>query len=192
MKDGLNPKFAKMDSIVVRITRYCSYVSAAALAIIMVLAVVDVICAKFFHKSIPNATEYIQYLNVVIVFLAMAFVQVDRGHTSVDLFYGMFPKWLKWLIHFIFYLVGIAINGLFGYYGIVLTISKFSLASKSNGASGFYLWPFALLMSIGLFLLALTNVWCVVRACVYPSYYEFKQSEQNPAPNNQVDEEGDL
>jgi len=186
----MSKAFLSADRTIVSAMKWVSYLAAVALALVMILAVADVISAKFFSKSIPNATEYIQYLNVAIVFLAMAYVQVDSGHTTVDIFYTHFPKAVQWIIHFVFYLGGIAINGFFGWRGIVLMMDKMATHARSSQAIGFLLWPFVAMMSIGLFLVALANVWCAVRACVYPQVFESKNHASTAgAPTDTLEEE---
>ena len=156
--------YEKIDSVIVRIFKYISYISGACLIGIMMVAFFNVLGEKIFHKGIPASTEIIQYLHIPVVFLACAFVTVDTGHTRIDLLSRHFPKWLQQLFITIGNLCGVFICGFVGARGIV-QMQKFmeTHAKSSTTGVGFAKWPFALIFSIGFFLLAFSFLWSIVR-----------------------------
>lgn len=103
--------YDKVDSVIVKIFRYVSYISGVCLIAIMFVAFFNVLGEKIFHKGIPASTEIIQYLHIPVVFLACAYVTVDTGHTKIDLISSHFPNVASAGLHTIGNLIGAFICG---------------------------------------------------------------------------------
>lgn len=89
--------FEKIDGVVFRALKCIAYVSAACLVGIMLVAFFNVVGEKLRKvglpvTGIPASTEIIQYLHIPVVFLAAAFVTMDRGHTRIDLVSAQLPS----------------------------------------------------------------------------------------------------
>lgn len=169
MSNPQKSTFDKIDSAVVKTLKYISYVSAVCLIGIMLVAFFNVLGEKLRKvgvpvTGIPASTELIQYLHIPVVFLAAAFVTLDRGHTKVDLVSAKFPKAVQKIVGVFAHLVGIAVCGLCAQRGLV-QMGKFIARHKMSSVSGvgFPLWPFALIMSVGFILLALSFIWAIIR-----------------------------
>lgn len=156
--------YDKVDSVIVKIFRYVSYISGVCLIAIMFVAFFNVLGEKIFHKGIPASTEIIQYLHIPVVFLACAYVTVDTGHTRIDLLCKHFPVWLQTICMTVGNLIGAFICAFVGCRGIV-QMNKFlaTHAKSSTTGVGFAKWPFALIFSVGFFLLAFSFLWSIVR-----------------------------
>ena len=156
--------YDKVDSVIVKILKYVSYISGVCLIAIMFVAFFNVLGEKIFHKGIPASTEIIQYLHIPVVFLACAYVTVDTGHTKIDLLSRHFPKWLQQVCITVGNLLGAFICSFVGARGIVQMNKFISTHAKSSTTGvGFAKWPFALIFSIGFFLLAFSFLWSIVR-----------------------------
>ena len=156
--------YEKLDSVIVRILKYVSYVSGACLILIMFVAFFNVLGEKIFHKGIPASTEIIQYLHIPVVFLACGYVTLDTGHTKIDLLSSKFPKTVQTVCTVIGNLLGCFICAFVGARGIVQMNKFISTHAKSSTTGvGFAKWPFALIFSIGFFLLAFSFIWATVR-----------------------------
>ena len=156
--------WGKADSIVVRIFRCISYVAAVCLVVIMLVAFFNVLGEKIFHKGIPASTEIIKYLHVPAVFLCCAYVTLDRGQTAIDLLSAKFPKKLQDVIAIISNALGTAVSAFLGWRGIIQMLDHIEYHEKSNVTGfGFALWPFSLIFSLGLFMLAFSFLWSIVR-----------------------------
>lgn len=159
--------WGKADSIVVKILRGISYVSAACLVLIMLVAFFNVLGEKIFHKGIPASTEIIKYLHVPAVFLCAAYVTLDRGQTAIDLLSAKLPEKVQLVINIFSYALGTAISGFLGYRGVVQMLKHIEVHAMSNVTGfGFPLWPFSLIFSLGLFMLAFSFLWSIVRVVV--------------------------
>lgn len=158
-----------IDKIFFKVMWGVSVVSGVSLFAVAILCTVDALGGKFFSASIPNGTEIVTYLNIPVVFFSMAFIQVERGHTTVDLLSGHFPRGVQTAIHLIGYLLGTLICGYVGYCSFMLTLDKYNTHAKASAAaSSFAVWPFALVTAVGFVLIAVSFFWCIFREFLIP------------------------
>ena len=159
--------FDRVDRAVLKTSRWISYIVGGAILVIMLLALLNIIVTKLFKFSIPSATEWITYLNILAVFPAVAFVQLDRGHTRVDLFDRSFPPVVMKIIEVFSDFLGAGICGFMSWRAFVLFqdhISRGTMSSSSALTKGaFPLWPFSLALSVFCAIWLLTFLWSVVR-----------------------------
>ena len=159
--------WGKADSIVVKIFRSISYAAAVCLVVIMLVAFFNVLGEKIFHKGIPASTEIIKYLHVPAVFLCCAYVTLDRGQTAIDLLSAKFPAKMQNVIAVFSNLLGTAISAFLGWRGVIQMLDHIEYHEMSNVTGfGFALWPFSLIFSLGLFMLAFSFLWSIVRVVV--------------------------
>lgn len=164
-----SPALVRFDNGIFNVMKWISYVSAACLFVITILSTADVVGNKIFDHGITNATELVTYLNIPVVFLSAAFVQLERGHTHIDLIYTHFPKWAQTVIHTVGNILGVGISAFIGYRAVILTIQKFtSIAKSSSAINSFVIWPFVALIALGFFLMAAAFLWSLVREFVLP------------------------
>jgi TRAP-type C4-dicarboxylate transport system permease small subunit len=149
-----------------------AWVGAAALFFTAIISTANVIATKVFGKPIDNVTELVTYLNIPIVFFCIGFVQLDHGHTHIDLIYRHFPKPMHTAIHIIGYVIGVVICGFAGWRGIALAVQKYATSAYAAGPSSFLIWPFVACIGIGYLVLALCFVWCIPRELVGCGPYE--------------------
>lgn len=159
--------YDKLDSIIVKILKYVSYISGVCLILIMFVAFFNVLGEKIFHKGIPASTEIIQYLHIPVVFLACGYVTLDTGHTKIDLLSQKLPQMVQFICNIIGNLIAIFITAFVGYRGLIQMGKFISTHAKSSTTGvGFAKWPFALIFSVGFFLLSVSFVWATVRLIV--------------------------
>ncbi len=163
MSDKPATAFDRIDRVITACVKYVSYLGAAALLIIAIIATVDVIATKVFSHPIRNVTELVTYMNVPVVFFCIGFVQLDRGHTHIDLIYRRFPTPVHKVIHIVGYVIGVVVCGFAGWRGIALTLQKLDTMSYASGPSSFLVWPFVLCIGIGYLVLAVSFLWCIPR-----------------------------
>ena len=190
-----NSGFAKVDAVVCRVLHVITFISGACLIGIMLVAFFNVIGEKLRGiglpvTGIPASTEIIQYLHIPVVFLAAAFVTLDRGHTRVDLLSAKLPQAVQFVIGIIADVVGIVICIVIAKLGFD-QMSEFMAVHRMSSVSGvgFPLWPFALIMSIGFILLALSFVWAIVRDLV--GYHPVHADPNAPAAEEPAEEGGE-
>ncbi len=183
-----NPALIRFDNGIFNVMKWISYVSAVCLFVITILSTADVVGNKIFDHGITNATELVTYLNIPVVFLSAAFVQLERGHTHIDLIYTHFPQWAQKLIHTVGNILGVCISAFIGYRAVILTIQKFTSVAKSSSAiNSFVIWPFVALIALGFLLMAVAFLWSLVREFVLPPRMPFDPAA---APDALPGEEG--
>ena len=170
--------YEKIDSMIVRVLKYVSYISVVCLLVIMFVAFFNVLGEEIFHEGVPASTEIIQYLHIPVVFLACGYVTLDTGHTKIDLLSKHLPQGVQFACNLIGNLIAVFITSFVGYRGLV-QMQKFMAthAKSSTTGFGFAKWPFALIFSIGFFLLALSFVWATVRLFVKKPAAEEEKKE---------------
>ena len=87
--------YSRFDTAYKAFARWFSYLAGVALAAVTIVCFVDVIGSKFFGTAIPSQFDIIANLNLVMVFLAVFYVQMDRGSVAIELLQDHFPKFMK-------------------------------------------------------------------------------------------------
>lgn len=183
-----NPALVRFDDGIFNVMKWISCISAVCLLVITLLSTADVVANKIFDHGITNATEIVTYLNIPVVFLSTAFVQLERGHTHIDLIYVHFPMWAQKLIHTVGNILGVGISGFIGYRAIILTIQKFTTVAKSSSAiNSFVIWPFVAIIALGFALMAVAFLWSLFREFLLPPRMNFDPaSDEEPGKEGQV------
>lgn len=182
-----SPALIRFDDGLFKVMKWISYVSAACLLVITLLSTADVVGVKLFKHGITNATDIVTYLNIPVVFLSAAFVQLERGHTHIDLIYTHFPKVWQKAVHTVGSLLGLLVSGFIGCRAVVSTVQKYSTVAKSSSAaSAFVVWPFAAIIALGFFLLTAAFLWSLMREFLLPPRAGFDPAAM---PENGLGEE---
>ena len=111
---------------------------------------IDVILRKLSHASlsIKGSNEMAAYFMVVIVMLAIPYLQVKKGHIWVNMFVDRFPKGLrsKWLG--VVQIIEVVVFVMFTY-GAVQKLQNFLSTGTTTDVLNMPKWPFALVILIG-------------------------------------------
>jgi TRAP-type C4-dicarboxylate transport system permease small subunit len=144
-------RFGRFDRRYMVFTKWLSYLAGIALLAVVVICVVDVLGWKLFGKPVPSSTDFIQYMNVALVFLAVAYVQTDRGSTSIELMQSHLPRWLKVMVRTFSYFLGFACCMFVVYRGWFLLAEMRRTHDVAAGVWKFPLWPFQVCLLVGCF-----------------------------------------
>ncbi len=174
MSETKRTPFDKVDNVVFRTLKYVSYLAVFFLAAIMVLAFVNVVLEKLKKVGVPvssiaDTANWIKFMNVGVVYLATAYVTLERGHSGVDLLTRHYPKVVQSILHAIAHLCGGVIISYITYLGYVkvLTVQLANNARINDTlASSFPQWPFGVLYLVGMGLLAFSQFWGFLRICM--------------------------
>lgn len=81
---------------VYRISNFFEYGAAVVVLLMMTHITLDVVAKYLFNYPLPGTLPIVaNYYMVAVVFLPVAFVEIRKESIAVDLFYQMFPNWLK-------------------------------------------------------------------------------------------------
>ena len=155
--------FARIDHILMVSTKVLAYIAAAFLFVIMLIAFVDACLGKLFALSIPHANEFIQYSGVPIVFFGVAYTQMLGQHTKIELLTSKFSPAVRRVLAVIMDLLGFALCVFLTLRGIVHTGNIYASGMVSGTISGFRVFPFPAMMTIGWASWAITLLWSAVK-----------------------------
>ena len=170
-------KFLKVDQVVKKVLRFFCWISAVALIIIMLIAVVNVIGEKLaqagvsWSRGIPNNNGLIQYFHIPLVFLAAGYVTLDQGHTRIDLLIQKLPAVEK-IFMLLGHVLGAFLSFFISYRGVVgVLVTDFAQHKHITTVSTSPLaWPFTVCHCVGFFLLGFSFVWAIVRMIRFWKY----------------------
>ena len=168
-----HPTFDKIDSGVYKVIRVISYAAGVFLFAIMALAVINVILEKLHKMGVPvngigDTKQWVQYMNICVVYFATAFVTLERGHSNMDLLTRRYPTIVQKILNAVAYLAGTVIFSYIGYLGVVkVVMGQIENNARINEtlATSFPQWPFGVAYSFGFFLLGFSCLWAFVRIC---------------------------
>jgi TRAP-type C4-dicarboxylate transport system permease small subunit len=147
-------KFGRFDRWYTTWTKWLSYAAGLALLSVVIVCVIDVLGWKLFGKPFPSAVDFIKYMNVALVFLAVAYVQTDRGSVAIEMGQDHFPRWLKVSVRMFAYLLGFAACLWVVYRGLFRLDKMLDAHETAQDVWKFPLWPFDVCLLVGMFFLA--------------------------------------
>ena len=186
--------FLAVDKKVRGVFRFFCNLSAIALAVIMLVAVINLIGEKLasagaaWASGLPNSNFVIQYFHIPLVFLAAGYVTLDQGHTRIDLLIHRWPLVEK-ICMVIGHVLGAIVSFFISYRGVVGTLLKdFDKHMRiASTASSMQRWPFTICHCLGFFLLGLSFIWALVRMYkfwklegVNPGVYLYPDEQHGP------------
>jgi len=144
-----------IDFTLTKIIGWYVIVAEIAAAIIMLLSVADVVSAKFFSQSIPSATELVEQLNVPLVFGAVAFVTLERGHIRIDTLDSRFSASVLFIFKVFSRILEIITCSFLSWRSFILVQDMIDNFYRNSGSWTFILSPFAMTVLIGFILLTI-------------------------------------
>lgn len=131
----------RFDRALNRLEKVETFVSGAAMVIIMTWISADAIARYFFNKPITGTSEFIEdYLMAFLIFLSISWTFTQGGHVKVTLFLRFFPKpVLRWLN------IAISILG-FAFFSLMTVATlmvAFRAASQGTVSSSILRYPMA-------------------------------------------------
>jgi TRAP-type C4-dicarboxylate transport system permease small subunit len=151
---------SRIDTFMVRIEKFLTLISGAAVIGLMVLAVVSVGGRNFFNRPLPGYVDLIEILMPLIAFMGISYVQREGGHIRMDMVIGSLKgRWL-WLSELItvlltFLLISALIYGSWEHFLRSFDFASVGWSRDSSIDIGLPLWPAKLLVPVALSILAL-------------------------------------
>lgn len=131
--------------------RILLFVGAIAIVLMMSHVMIEVALRTLLDKSIPGTEEIVSgYYMVAVVFLPLAYVQLERGHVIIELFtLKAGPRLKAWLDGFVYVVCGSALA--------VFTYATFDKAIKMTARDEMWIgmievtvWPARWILPFGL------------------------------------------
>lgn len=150
----------QVDGPLSRMARYVAFGGGLATVAMMAHISIDVFLKFLFNAPLDGALEIVSYYYMVaIVFLPIAYIDWVRKAITVDIFFDMFPSWLKTCAVFVT-LVGMAIaySG-FAYLSFLDALSFMARDEFAMGSSMVSIWPARFVLVLGVSLAAIVSIY---------------------------------
>jgi TRAP-type C4-dicarboxylate transport system permease small subunit len=142
---------AKLNKTAGNLCDKISYISLGALFFLMIVTGVHVILRKITPISVPDSIGLTELSMILIVFCSMGYLQTKDGHVRVDMFVGKFALRAKLLTTGVIFLIG-AIILFMMFYASMLQVPIQYNAKLATSVLKIPIWPFYIVMCVGLFM----------------------------------------
>lgn len=127
------------------------FIGAVAIVLMMTHVMIEVMLRTLFDKSIPGTEEIVSgYYMVAVVFLPLAYVQLERGHIIIELFtLKAGPRLKAWIDGFVYVVCGGALS-IFTYATLDKAIKMTAKQEMWIGMIEVIIWPARWILPLGL------------------------------------------
>ena len=157
------------EAVITKIIRWFVILSAASAAAMMVIAFVDVVGSKFFNWSLKGAAEFIEELNVLLVFLAIGYVELERGHIRIAVLEKFMFKGLLYIFKLFRYLIGMLVIGILSWRTLIFAKKMLATGVVKNSPIDFPIWPSAMVVFLGFAFLTIAFILLLGKAIITES-----------------------
>jgi len=105
MAISLNSAVTNLERFISPASRVSNHISIGFLFIMPLPVFFDVIARFVFRESIPGCVEIESYILLIVVFLGVAFIQINEGHIRIGFLVSRFPKWIQNILDSFNYLI---------------------------------------------------------------------------------------
>jgi len=171
------PKTGWLDSILNGLVVLGGKVAAYCVLAATLIVTGDVLARALLGAGTKWVVEYTGYLVVAIVFLGLAYVQKDHEHALVDFVLTRLSRKIQRLVTVIGLILFLLYSVFLGVFGWQTFMRSFTFQTTSRTAVDVPIWPYQLLIPLGLALLSLQLFRDVVVA-VQPQNRSRKEGEE--------------
>lgn len=131
-----------------------TYVSAAAVAAMMVITIADVIVRYLTPTNVPGSYEYVSLLFVLVIYLGLAYAQRENSHIAIDALYSKLPRRYRKLLQLFQLGTFLVFAAALTWYTASVTWDNYVFGDTILGAISVVTWPSRLTISIGFLFLS--------------------------------------
>ena len=168
-----------------KLEEFLCYVSALAVAAMMLITTLEVVIRAGFYKSVPGSYEYVSLLFVYLIFLGLAFSQRRDAHISIGILYDRLPRKARQITQCIFLLTAFAFFAGITWTSGVSTWNNYVLGDTVLGAIEVKTWWARAGVPAGCALFSLRFLTQLCRLVVTGELYEETASRQRVSPNGE-------
>jgi TRAP-type C4-dicarboxylate transport system permease small subunit len=148
--------------IIRSLSRLLGYVAMGMLGLMMLLTVVDVSLRYIFNAPITGATEISEFMMVIVVFPAFAWVAVERSHIRVDLLVSTWSRRVQLIVEIFVLLLSLGVYCIIAWRAFIESMNVVTTSSLLSVPHA----PFYWIMTVGLIMLCLAMVSLVIEDVV--------------------------
>ncbi len=131
----------KLDNAIDRIDKGFTMVGAAAMLIMLVVTVADVIMSRIFNLPFPGATEVVTSAMPISVFAFLLAAQRRGRHISIDMVTGRLPRGAASALGLMALLIGVFLFGLLTWLNIPLAVHSIRIGEHTGGNVAVPIYP---------------------------------------------------
>jgi len=144
-----------------KVTRWLVVVAAMGIGVIAIILFVDIVLAKFFHKSVPGALDITEEVMVLVALFPLAYIALERGHINITMVKDVMNPVLRLIIEVIQYIIAALVSGFITVRTFVQFQTTLSTMTLKEGID-MPIWPANLATSIAFAFVTL--VWVLLLA----------------------------
>lgn len=148
----------RFHSVAEQLSEAGARVSSLALLLMTIGITVDVIARAVLGFGTKATVELTGYLMVAVVFFGLAPAQRINAHIRIDLVLALLPKPVSRVVDFINSLLFLVYCIVLAYLGMKSALTSYDFGSSSRTNIDIVIWPFQLLIPIGLFSIILVLI----------------------------------
>lgn len=138
-------------------TRSINMIGTVGLFIMMLMVTADVVVRGVFSTTITGATEVAELLQVLVVFLGLAYCESCRGHVRVDLLTSSIGRRAQLILDTVTTLIALALMGLMVWYSTFAVVDSWH-SHEMFQRMRISVWPFKIIVPVGAFAFSLELV----------------------------------
>lgn len=142
------------------LSTFLNIIAAGALAAMMFLTGIDVVCRYVFNAPIPGSYEMTMYIMPVVIAFGLARCAMEKGHVNVELVISRFPARAKAFMNSLVHAFFFALFALITWQSLLRALGMLTTGLKSE-VLALPVFPFVLTVTLGcgaLSLVALKDV----------------------------------
>lgn len=147
MKGGIF--FSSSIDVLTKVTRWFAFAAAAFLGVAMMIGFIDVIGGKFFNLPFIAMKEFTEELNVGLVFLAIGYLAMERGHIRITLLESHLSVRIRFALRIFSNVVGILVIGVLSWGAFVQLQIQVVENVYKFGEVSIPVWPGGLAVFLG-------------------------------------------
>jgi|TARA_B110000881_G_scaffold184900_1_gene172866 TRAP-type C4-dicarboxylate transport system permease small subunit len=123
-----------------RLEELLCYISALAVAGMMVITTLEVIARAAFYKSVPGSYQYVSLLFVYLIYLGLAFSQRRDAHITIGIVYDNLPRKARQIVQGVFLMVAFVFFAAITWTSAISTWDNYVLGDTVLGAIEVQTW----------------------------------------------------
>lgn len=140
-----------IEKTITRLSNLLIVMAGLALILMMVHVSLDVMAKYLINFPVPGTTEIVAaYYMISIVFLPLAYIELNNKSIVVEMLYGWLPNMAKGYVDILSTLMLIGFYGFLAYLGFGLAEEAWEVREYVDGLWRVVIWPSRFLIPLGL------------------------------------------
>lgn len=131
------------------------YISAIAIAAMMVITVADVVARRFFHLHVKGSYEYVALLFVYLIYFGLAYAQRNDAHITIGILYDRLPRKARLPIEGVLLSISFILFSTLTWYTAQSTWFNYQMGDTMLGSIQVVTWPSRVGVPVGCGMFAL-------------------------------------